>query len=61
MTLNVQIDTRSLPFRPATELLAAIRERRISARALLDLYLERISRFNPSLNAIIHLDTDSAR
>lgn len=45
----------------AREQLAALRERRISARELLDLHLERIEQRNPELNAIVSLDADRAR
>ena len=41
---------------PATELLAALRERRISSRELLDHYLERIELHNRRLNAVLTLD-----
>ena len=46
---------------PAIELAAAIRDRRISSRELLDLYLDRIERLNPSLNAVVTLDVERAR
>ncbi len=49
------------PFASGVELLAALRSGAISSRALLDLYLERIARFNPQLNAVIHLDVEAAR
>lgn len=45
----------------AREMLAALRERTISARELLDLHLERITARNPELNAIVSLDEDRAR
>ncbi|MGZ4201983.1 MAG: amidase [Thermoleophilaceae bacterium] len=41
---------------PATELLAALRERRISSRELLEHYLERIELHNRRLNAVLTLD-----
>ncbi len=46
---------------PAWRQCAALREGRISARALLELYLDRVERFNPGLNAIIVFDRDGAR
>src|SRR6188472_2984600 len=49
------------PFASASELAAAIRSRLISSRELLELYLGRIERFNPALNAIVTLDADRAR
>ena len=45
----------------ATELLRALRERRVSAVELLDLYLERIASHNPTLNAIVVPDYGRAR
>ncbi|HEU4567133.1 MAG TPA: amidase [Marmoricola sp.] len=44
----------------ARELAAAVRGRRISARELLDLHLDRIRERNPELNAIVSLDEDRA-
>jgi amidase len=49
------------PFASASELAAAIRSRLISSRELLELYLGRVERFNPALNAIVTLDADQAR
>jgi amidase len=48
-------------FRPATELAGMIRARTISARELLDAHLDRIDRFNPSVNAVVTLDAEGAR
>jgi amidase len=48
-------------FAPATEMLRALRERRISAVELLELHLRRIERHNPTLNAIVTPDYDAAR
>ncbi len=42
-------------------MVAAVRERRVSARELLELHLERIDARNPELNAIVSLDADRAR
>jgi amidase len=50
-----------LCLRPATELAALVRARKISARELLDAHLDRIDRLNPSLNAIVTLDAEGAR
>ena len=46
---------------PARDMAAAVRERRISARELLDLHLERIRQRNGELNAIVSLDEERAR
>jgi len=45
----------------AREMAAAIRERSISARELLDLHLARIAERNPQLNALVSLDEERAR
>jgi amidase len=47
-------------FSSAVELAAALRARRCSARELTELYLARISRHNPSLNAYCTLDEGGA-
>ncbi len=46
---------------PATRLASMLRQREISSRELLDLYLQRIARLNPALNAVVTLDADRAR
>ncbi|MGH3358128.1 MAG: amidase [Nocardioidaceae bacterium] len=48
-------------FSSARAMAAAVRDRRISARELLDLHLERIAKVNPAVNAIVSLDADRAR
>ncbi|HSE07520.1 MAG TPA: amidase [Nocardioidaceae bacterium] len=45
----------------AREMLAAVREKSISARELLDLHLARIDEVNPSVNALVSLDPERAR
>src|SRR5436190_3156347 len=45
----------------ATELTAAIRDRRISAIEALDAHLAQIAQHNPRLNAVITLDEEGAR
>ena len=50
-----------LPFRTAKQLAAAIRARKVGCLELLDLYLARIERHNPGLNAVIVLDVAGAR
>ena len=49
------------PFRPAKALAAEIRKKKIGCLELLDLYLSRVEKHNPSLNAIIATDVESAR
>ena len=56
-TTSVDID----PFASATEMLDALRARRVSALELLELHLQRIERYNPILNAIVTLDRENAR
>lgn len=48
-------------FWPAITQAAAIRNRELSARELLDLYLARVEKVNPQLNAVITLASDGAR
>ena len=50
-----------LPFRSAKELAALIRRKKISAVELLDLYVGRMEKYNPKLNAIIATDLEGAR
>lgn len=50
-----------LAFKTATELAAMIQAKEIGAEELLDHYLDRVERYNPSLNAIIVLDAERAR
>ena len=50
-----------LPFRSATELLQAIREKRIGSAELLEVYIERYERLNPRLNAIVATGFEDAR
>ena len=48
-------------FSTAREMAAAVRERTISARELLELHLARIEEVNPQVNALVSLDPDRAR
>src|SRR5690349_20451823 len=50
-----------IAFRSATQLASALRRGRIGSLELLNLYLSRIERYNPKLNAIIAMDLDAAR
>jgi amidase len=52
---------REVPFRSAKELATEIRRKKIGCLELLDLYLARVERYNPKLNAIIATDLDGAR
>jgi len=45
----------------ATELVAALRSRRVSSVELLDAYVARIEKLNPVVNAVVALDVDRAR
>ncbi len=45
----------------AASQVAAIKDGKISATELLDHYLERIDRLNPKLNAIVHMEKETAR
>ena len=46
---------------PAHALADAIRRRQLSSRELLEHYLARVERLNPTLNAVVTLDPDGAR
>jgi amidase len=50
-----------LPFRSAKQLASLIRRKKIGCLELLDLYLERLERYNPRIKAIICTDTEAAR
>jgi amidase len=50
-----------LHFRSATELAGAIRRREVSSRELLEVYLARVEKLNPALNAVVTLDAERAR
>ncbi|HEU4512235.1 MAG TPA: amidase [Nocardioidaceae bacterium] len=49
------------PYSTAREMLAAVRDKSISARELLDLHLDRVDEVNPRVNALVSLDPDRAR
>lgn len=49
------------PYTSATEMLRLLKARKISARELLHLHLERIAAINPKINAIVTLVEDQAR
>src|SRR5262247_3376238 len=48
-------------FRSAKHLTAQIRRKKIGCLELLDLYLARVDKYNPALNAIIATDIEAAR
>jgi amidase len=50
-----------LAFLPAVELVSLLQKREVSSRQLLDLYLERVERHNPAVNAIVTLDLERAQ
>ena len=52
---------QSMPFRSAKELVSSIRRRKIGCLELLDLYLSRIDRYNPKINAVISMNIEEAR
>ena len=49
-----------LLFRPAYQLVALIRQRRVSAIRLIETHLDQIGRHNTALNAIVSLDEEGA-
>ncbi len=50
-----------LPFQSATDLAEAIRRKTVGCSELLELYLDRIERFNPAINAVVVTDLPAAR
>ncbi len=52
---------KDVAFQSAAQLAWAIRNKDISSRELLDHYLARIDQHNPTLNAVVTLDIESAR
>lgn len=52
---------KNLAFRSATELSALIRQKKIGSEELLDLYLSRIEKHNPRVNAVVAMDIGGAR
>jgi amidase len=50
-----------VPFRSAKQLAAELRRKTIGCEELLDLYLARVEKYNPRLNAIIATDLEGAR
>jgi amidase len=50
-----------VPFRSARQLAAQVRKKKLGALELLDLYLARVEKYNPALNAIVVRDVDGAR
>src|SRR5204862_5184469 len=46
---------------PAVRLAEAVRAKDVSSRELLDLYVDRIERLGPPVNAVVTLDVDRAR
>jgi amidase len=50
-----------LTFMTIQELATALRQRRVSAVGVLESYLAQITRYNPTLNALVTLDEDGAR
>jgi amidase len=50
-----------IAFLSAVNLVKAILEKRISSSELLEIYIERYERFNPSVNAIVDTDFETAR
>jgi len=51
----------SVHFKTVSELTSAIRSGKITSIELLNLYLDRIQRYNNEINAVIALDVDAAR
>ena len=52
---------QSMPFRSAKDLVSLIRRKKIGCLEFLDLYLNRIDRYNPKINAVIFTNIEEAR
>jgi len=52
---------QSILFRSAKDLVSSIRRKKIGCLELLDLYLSRINRHNPKINAVIFTNIEEAR
>ncbi|HZD26627.1 MAG TPA: amidase family protein, partial [Alphaproteobacteria bacterium] len=50
-----------LAFEPALVLAGRVKSGEVGAEELLDLYLGRVERYNPALNAVIRIQADKAR
>lgn len=61
MTETATETATEIAFRTASELAGMIQRREVGCEELLDHYLDRVERFNPTLNAIVVLDADGAR
>lgn len=59
MVASPRVD--DLAFESAVSLARRVREREVSSRELVDLYLARIERLNGPINAVVTLDADGAR
>ena len=53
-------DDSHLALQPAAQLARLIRGKELSSRELLEVYLRRIERLNPALNAVVTLDAEGA-
>jgi amidase len=50
-----------LAFQSASDLVKAIKERRLGSLELLDHYIKRIEKYNPAINAVVVTDFEKAR
>jgi len=58
---EVAVVDDSIATLPAVELAAGIRSGKFTSRELLELYLDRVDRLNPPINAVVTLDAERAR
>ena len=49
------------PFLSFAEITSAIRSKKLSAVEVLQVHLQRIERWQPKLNAFVHIDDEAAR
>lgn len=59
-TMLKSAETSSPQFRSATQWLSLLRERKIGAVELLDLYVKQIEKHNPALNLVVTMDVERA-
>ena len=60
-TAQTSFNSKPVYYQSATKLAKALKNGEISSVQLLDVYLERIGRYNPKINAVVAMDVKAAR